>query len=113
MGYVRDGRDRIAMDPDRRVQEAISLVFRKFAELGSLRQVHLWPRHEAMELPAQVPRTLSAPHRMEAAGLQRRVTNPDQSGLRWRLRVRTQPEPNLANRCTTGGPTAAGKSRAT
>jgi len=29
------------------------LVFRKFAELGSIRQVHLWLRHEAMELPAQ------------------------------------------------------------
>ena len=54
VGYVRDGRDRIAMDPDRRVREAISLVFRKFAELGSVRQVHLWLRHEAMELPAQV-----------------------------------------------------------
>ena len=54
VGYVRDGRDRIAMDPDRRVQQAISLVFRKFDELGSVRQVHLWLRHEAMELPAQV-----------------------------------------------------------
>ena len=52
--YARDGRDRIAMDPDRRVQEGISMVFRKFAELGSVRQVHLWLRHEAMELPAQV-----------------------------------------------------------
>ena len=41
VGYVRDGRDRIAMDPDRRVREAIALVFRKFAELGSIRQVHL------------------------------------------------------------------------
>ena len=54
VGYVRDGRDHIAMDPDRRVQEAIALVFRKFDELGSVRQVHLWLRHEAMELPAQV-----------------------------------------------------------
>ena len=54
VGYVRDGRDRIAMDPNRRVQEAISLVFRKFAELGSVRQVHLWLRHEVVELPAQV-----------------------------------------------------------
>ncbi len=54
VGYVRDGRDRIAMDPDRRVREAIALVFRKFDELGSIRQVHLWLRHEAMELPAVV-----------------------------------------------------------
>ena len=54
VGYVRDGRDRIAMDPDRRVREAIALVFRRFAELGSIRQVHLWLRDEAMELPAAV-----------------------------------------------------------
>ena len=40
------------MDPDRRVQEAIALVFRKFAEFGSIRQVHLWLRQEGMELPA-------------------------------------------------------------
>ena len=54
VGYVRDGRDRIAMDADRRVREAIALVFRKFVELGSIRQVHLWFRHEPMELPAAV-----------------------------------------------------------
>src|SRR5215469_6363128 len=32
-GYVRAGRDRIEKDPDQRVQEALSLVFAKFAEL--------------------------------------------------------------------------------
>ena len=54
VGYVRDGRERIAMDPDRRVREAIALVFQRFAELGSIRQVHLWLRDEAMELPSAV-----------------------------------------------------------
>ena len=29
-------------------------MFRKFAELGSVRQVHLWLRHDAMEFLAQV-----------------------------------------------------------
>ena len=52
VGYVRVGRNEVATDPDRRVQEAISLVFRKFAEFGSVRQVHLWLRHEGIELPA-------------------------------------------------------------
>ena len=54
VGYVRVGRDEIAMDPDRRMREAITLVFRKFAEYGSIRQVHLWLRQERVELPAVV-----------------------------------------------------------
>ena len=52
IGYVKVGRDRIEMDPDQRVRDAIILVFRKFAEFGSARQVHLWLRHEGIELPA-------------------------------------------------------------
>jgi excisionase family DNA binding protein len=52
VGYVKVGRDRIAKDPDLRAQEAIGLVFRKFAEFGSIRQVHLWLRQEQVLLPA-------------------------------------------------------------
>ena len=52
IGYVKVGRDRIEMDPDQRVRDAIALVFRKFAEFGSGRQVHLWLRQEGIELPA-------------------------------------------------------------
>ena len=54
VGYVRVDRDEIGMDPDQSVREAVALVFRKFAELGSIRQVHLWLRHEGIELPAVV-----------------------------------------------------------
>lgn len=50
-GYVKAGRDRIEKDPDQRVQDAIRLVFAKFAELQSVRQVHLWLRDEGIALP--------------------------------------------------------------
>jgi DNA invertase Pin-like site-specific DNA recombinase len=52
-GYVRVGRDRIEKNPDRRVQEALQLVFTKFAEFQSARQVHVWLRDEGIELPAK------------------------------------------------------------
>jgi len=52
VGYVKVRRDRIAKDPDRRVQEAIELVLRKFAEFQSIRQVHLWLRQEGVLTPA-------------------------------------------------------------
>ena len=50
-GYVRIGRDRIEKDPDQRVQETLRLVFAKFAELQSVRQVHVWLRDESIALP--------------------------------------------------------------
>jgi DNA invertase Pin-like site-specific DNA recombinase len=52
IGYVKIRHDRIEMDPDLRVREAIGLVFRKFAEFQSIRQVHLWLRQERIRLPA-------------------------------------------------------------
>jgi DNA invertase Pin-like site-specific DNA recombinase len=51
-GYVKTGRDRIEKDPDQRVQDALRLVFAKFAELQSVRQVHVWLREEGIALPA-------------------------------------------------------------
>jgi DNA invertase Pin-like site-specific DNA recombinase len=51
-GYGKTGRDRIEKDPDQRVQDALRLVFAKFAELQSVRQVHVWLRQEGIALPA-------------------------------------------------------------
>jgi hypothetical protein len=43
---------KLEKDPDHRVQQAMELVFRKFIELGSVRQVLLWCRQENTCLPA-------------------------------------------------------------
>lgn len=52
VGYIKIRHDRIEMDPDQRVREALGLVFRKFTEFQSIRQVHLWLRQERVRLPA-------------------------------------------------------------
>jgi excisionase family DNA binding protein len=54
IGYLKVAHDRIEKDPDRRIQKAIDLVFAKFAELQTVRQVHLWLRQERISLPAVV-----------------------------------------------------------
>ena len=54
VGYVKTDDNRIEKDPDRRVQDAIALVFRKFAELQSIRQVLLWFRDEEVMLPRAI-----------------------------------------------------------
>src|SRR6516164_6377491 len=52
VGYRKARHDRIEIDPDLRVREAITLVFRKFCEFRSVRQIHLWLRQEEIRLPA-------------------------------------------------------------
>jgi len=43
--------NKIELEPDRRVQEAIQLVFKKFIEFRSARQTLLWLRDENISLP--------------------------------------------------------------
>jgi len=50
-GYVWTRARKIEKDPDRRVVEAIELVFRKFVEHGSVRQTWLWFRSHDLSLP--------------------------------------------------------------
>jgi DNA invertase Pin-like site-specific DNA recombinase len=51
IGYELDPLRRLQKSADRRVQASIELVFRRFRELGSVRQVLLWLRQERIELP--------------------------------------------------------------
>jgi DNA invertase Pin-like site-specific DNA recombinase len=55
VGYIHSADGRVEKSPDARVQHAIELVFRKFEELGSARQVLLWCRHEGLTLPVMKP----------------------------------------------------------
>lgn len=50
-GFCWDELGRIEIDPDERVSDAIRLLFRKFHELGSARQVFLWTIQAAVKLP--------------------------------------------------------------
>ena len=52
IGYVRIADDRIAKDPDERVRAAIDLLFRKFLEVGSARQLYYWLVEQQITVPA-------------------------------------------------------------
>jgi DNA invertase Pin-like site-specific DNA recombinase len=52
IGYIRTSDDRLEQDPNERVRAGLALVFRKFRELGSVRQVLVWLRQERIELPS-------------------------------------------------------------
>jgi DNA invertase Pin-like site-specific DNA recombinase len=100
IGFVKVG-DRLEKDPDRRVQEAITLVFDKVAELGSVRQALLWFYEHGLDLPTRRNNgdvtwrrpSYGAIHRMienpiyggaYAYGKTRAVTGYDGSGVRVR-----------------------------
>lgn len=50
-GLCWDELGRIEIDPDDRIVTAIQLVFRKFREMGSVRQALLWFRDNEIEIP--------------------------------------------------------------
>jgi len=50
-GYVKAANQTLVKDPNKRVQEAIALVFEKFQQLGSIRQTHKWFLEQKIKIP--------------------------------------------------------------
>jgi hypothetical protein len=53
VGYEKGDNDHLEKHPDRRVQEAVLLVFNKFTEIGSVRQTLMWFLENGLQLPTQ------------------------------------------------------------
>jgi DNA invertase Pin-like site-specific DNA recombinase len=80
VGYVKSEEQRLEKNPDRRVQEAISLVFRKFRELGTVRQTLLWFLEHELQLPTQTPRGVLFWRRPSYRSVYRLITSPVYGG---------------------------------
>lgn len=79
VGY-RKGEQRLEKDPDRRVQEAIHLVFHKLLELGSVRQTLLWFLEHGLELPVTNAREQVHWKRPTYGMVRSMLTNPAYGG---------------------------------
>ncbi len=102
VGFVYDEDDRVVLDPNEAVIEAIRTVFRRFDELGSARQVMLSLREDNLLLPRRpsgarriswAPATYPAIHDL--------LTNPNYAGAFVFGRTRTEKRVDASGRLVT------------
>ncbi len=80
VGYLKTGEQFIEKDPDQRVQQAVLLLFRKFVEIGSVRQTLLWFLEHGLQIPAVTARGEICWKRPTYGALYRLLTNPAYGG---------------------------------
>jgi hypothetical protein len=83
VGFLKTRDDRLEMDPDRRVQEALRLIFAKFLELGTVRQVLMWFLDKGLSLPARQHGAAgweTTWRRPNYSAVQHVLTNPEYAG---------------------------------
>ncbi len=80
VGYIKTEDQRLEKDPNLRVQQAILLVFRKFMELGTVRQTLMWFLEHGLQVPAQNARGETFWKRPIYRSMHRMLTSPIYGG---------------------------------
>ena len=80
VGFLKTEDQGVEKDPDRRVQEAILLVFRKFVEVGSVRQTLLWFLEHDLALPVRTTQGQLIWKRPRYSSVYRILTHPVYGG---------------------------------
>jgi DNA invertase Pin-like site-specific DNA recombinase len=80
VGYLKTEEQHLEKDPDRRVQQAIRLVFQKFLELGSIRQTLWWFLEHSLQLPVRTAPGETCWKRPSYGTVYKMLTNPVYGG---------------------------------
>jgi DNA invertase Pin-like site-specific DNA recombinase len=80
VGFIKTEDQRLEKDPDLRVQQAILLVFRKFMELGTVRQTLMWFLEHGLQVPTRNARGKTCWKRPVYRSMHRMLTSPIYGG---------------------------------